>query len=47
MNDLLIQENIFAMHPDAVLWKAQKLWGKELDPDEQAAAMDELVDLIC
>jgi hypothetical protein len=47
MNDLLIQENILAMHQDAVLWKAQKLWGKDLDPDEQAAAMDELVDLMC
>lgn len=46
-DSISIQENILSLHQDAISWKAERLWKNATDPDEQAAAMDELVDMIC
>ena len=40
------KEEFLKLHKDAVLWKAQRLWQQANDADEQATAMDALVDMI-
>jgi len=47
MTDTLLCTHFEELHQDAILWKAQKLWANATDPDEQATAMDELVELMC
>lgn len=36
-----------SLHQDAILWKAGRLWAKATDPDEQSAAMEQLVEMVC
>lgn len=42
-----IKELLLSMHQDAIQWKANRLWTNAKDPDEQASAMDELVEMMC
>ncbi len=42
-----LNAHFITLQKDAVLWKAEKLWQKANDPDEQAMAMDELVKMMC
>lgn len=42
-----IQDHLLSLHQDAIQWKASRLWANAKDPDEQAAAMDELVEMMC
>lgn len=44
---LNIKEQFHSLHQDGVLWKARRLWQNATDADEQATAMDALVDMIC
>lgn len=38
---------LLSLQQDAVIWKARRLWESAGDPDKQAMAMDQLVDMIC
>ena len=36
-----------SLHQDAVMWKAGRIWAKATDPDEQSAAMEQMVEMVC
>lgn len=43
-----LKDHFASLHQDAVTWKAAELWNNAADPDEQAGAMEELVQtLVC
>lgn len=44
---LNLENEFFKLHQDAVLWKAQRIWSAADDADGQAAAMEQLVEMIC
>lgn len=41
-----LTQHFLSLHQDAVIWKAQKLWQNATGPDEQALAMDSLVNMM-
>jgi hypothetical protein len=45
-NPTTIKDHFLSLHQDAVTWKAQVLWSKATDPDEQAMAMDQLTEMV-
>lgn len=45
-NPIDFKEQFSALHQDAVLWKAHRLWKDASDPDEQAAAMEQLTAML-
>lgn len=46
-NQNSIKELLMPLHRDAVLWKAERLWSQAADPDEQAGAMEDIVEMLC
>ncbi len=43
-----LKDHLLSLHQDAVSWKARRLWIAATDPDEQAVAIEHIVDmLIC
>jgi hypothetical protein len=45
-NPIDFKEQFFSLHHDAVIWKAARLWKNAADPDEQAAAMEQLTTML-
>jgi len=41
-----LTQHFLSLHQDAVTWKADKLWKTATDPDEQALAMESLVQMM-
>ena len=46
-NGIDLREHFSALHQDGLVWKAKRLWQVAADPDEQAAAIEELVKMLC
>lgn len=46
-NPASIKDHFISLHQDAITWKAEQLWAAATDPDEQAMAMELLVDMMC
>ena len=45
-NPVSIKELFVSLTQDAIIWKSQKLWTKAKDPDDQAEAMDDIVEML-